>query len=830
MTGSAQLFPNKTAMATQLNWMFDWAKEAHGDGLIEIAHGKEKPNSARLFTPGEIDEAVQYADAVNRRGHNVYVGAALRKPGSPRGKRAGNSDCLTTGAIGVDADESTEAVAAKINAIAAPGLTVMTGTVPGLRQQFWLKLSCECSAVNQFAEATKVLVNQVGGDQNAIGAARIMRLGGSVSFPPKRKRDRGYVAELTTLTINPDADPVSIESLLKLGDDLFDSKKVRSNSVETVSQDPGCSLSPSSQKTEFGEASQARIADLLRQIRNDDCLWEKWFEVGAATHHASGGSTEGFDLWAKWSAQSPKHDRGEVIRTWGSFDNETEKPYTLGTLVHHARKDSAPRDYAELIKAVDGLKPDNFDLDVVGQIVTEAALQSPIRREFLFNKIKICTKIPLRTLREQVKLSSEVSEVDQLELARMTVDQIGCDNIVCVDAIFWTWSPNGVWQETHDRKVGGVIHSVLSSQGMEVSAALVNSVTDVMKTAIFKQGHQFNVGNPETVNCLNGELELVDGAWVLAPHCREHYRTTQIPVEYDAGASAPRFTMFLEEVFLGDSDKEKKIRALLELAGYTLMSHARHEKFVLAIGPGANGKSVFLAVLETLCGSENVAGVQPSNFDRTFQRAHLHQKLANIITELRQGEVIADAELKAITSGEPSTVEHKFKDPFVMRPFSTCWFGTNHMPHTRDFSDALFRRATVLTFNRTFAKSEQDPLLKDKLKTELPGILNLALDAYARALQAGFTEPPSSVEAKAEWRLETDQVAQFMEECCERDPDGSEKSAILYSTYTAWAEREGITRTMSHRGFRQRLTRMGFGQGRDKYGKVVTGLRVRSVR
>jgi len=114
------------------------------------------------------------------------------------------------------------------------------------------------------------------------------------------------------------------------------------------------------------------------------------------------------------------------------------------------------------------------------------------------------------------------------------------------------------------------------------------------------------------------------------------------------------------------------------------------------------------------------------------------------VTELKQGEVIADAELKAITSGEPATVEHKHRDPFVMRPFATCWFGTNHVPHTRDFSDALFRRAVVLQFNRTFAPHEQDPMLKTKLLAELPGILNLTLNAYARALVGGFTHPVSS--------------------------------------------------------------------------------------
>jgi putative DNA primase/helicase len=221
-----------------------------------------------------------------------------------------------------------------------------------------------------------------------------------------------------------------------------------------------------------------------------------------------------------------------------------------------------------------------------------------------------------------------------------------------------------------------------------------------------------------------------------------------------------------------------------------------------------------------------VAGVQPSSFDNRFQRAHLHQKLANIVTELRQGEVIADAELKAITSGEPATVEHKHKDPFVMRPFATCWFGTNHMPHTRDFSDALFRRATILTFNRVFTPDEQDPLLKDKLLAELPGILTLALNAYAEACQFGFTQPSSSESAKNEWRLEADQVAQFVDECCERDRHAEAGSTEVYRAYKAWAADCGISKPVSQRSMRQRLNRLGFGNRHNRTGNFVTGLRV----
>jgi len=250
----------------------------------------------------------------------------------------------------------------------------------------------------------------------------------------------------------------------------------------------------------------------------------------------------------------------------------------------------------------------------------------------------------------------------------------------------------------------------------------------------------------------------------------------------------------------------------------------------MLIGPGANGKSVLLGVLEKLCGSENVAGVQPSNFNCKFQRAHLQEKLANIVAELKQGEVIADAELKAITSGEPATVEHKFKNPFVMRPFATCWFGTNHMPHTRDFSEALFRRAMILQFNRTFARNEQNPRLKDELLKELPGILNLALNAYARALDPviRLSQPASSEQAKQEWRLEANQIAQFVEDECDVDGEAEVQMKPLFDRYKSWAEEKGIVRTVSLKSMRDRLTQLGYGKRVANSGKFVKGILLKS--
>ena len=78
-----------------------------------------------------------------------------------------------------------------------------------------------------------------------------------------------------------------------------------------------------------------------------------------------------------------------------------------------------------------------------------------------------------------------------------------------------------------------------------------------------------------------------------------------------------------------------------------------------------------------------------------------------------------------------------------MRPFATLWWGTNHLPNANDYTPALNSRARVIEFNRFFTVNERDELLKEKLKLEAPGIIRLALEHYAAAVENGFTLPES---------------------------------------------------------------------------------------
>ncbi|XKH00785.1 phage/plasmid primase, P4 family [Marinobacter nauticus] len=487
----------------------------------------------------------------------------------------------------------------------------------------------------------------------------------------------------------------------------------------------------------------------------------------------------------------------------------------------------APREYAEILADANALTKES-DPDAIDSLIAETIPLKAIQKRQVRQAIKKATGLPFSVMEEAERANFDDEGTDDLQLARGLASEIGRDNVLAAQSFAWKWHECGVWKKQDERTVKQWVQNYIGDKAGEVRKSNVDSVADLFRTEIYMPQHAFDVGPVECVNTLNGELMLADwGQWELMPHTRTHYRTTQVPVEYDHKAEAPQFVKFLADVFKGDPDAGDKATAVLEMMGYTLMAHSRHEKFIILVGSGANGKSVLLKVLEALAGRDNVAAVQPSQFHNKFQRAHLHNKLANIVSEIKEGAVIDDDALKGITSGESSTVEHKNKDPFDMRPFSTCWFGTNHMPNTRDFSGAMFRRAMVLQFNNTFKPElgNCDPNLTEKLIKELPGILTLALDAYADALIEGFTMPQSCVDAREEWRLNADQVAQFVDVECEATPDAQTPSQAMYEAYKEWAKDSGIHNQLAIKSFKERMERLGFKYGRNSTGRFYSGVR-----
>lgn len=701
-------------------------------------------------------------------------------------------------AVFVDFDTQDSGTVGRLLADPLPPSSIVE-TSPKKYHAYWI---VDNLALEQFTDLQKRMIAEWGTDPKVHDLSRVMRLPGFM-----HRKDEPFQCRVEL------SDPCQIYTT----DDLMQRYPMQAPPPHSPST-ASASAMASYARAALENACSA-VAGTANGTRNDTLNRES-YGIGQLVAGGEIPATRARESLHS-AALHAGLSEGETTATLNSaFTAGSESPRTAP---QRPRARDA-RAFAEILANAERLTIDSA-ADDINTITLETAALNPVERRQVFDTIKAQTKIPLGVLRETLSVAT-TDGPDHLALARSAIAQIGEQDIIATQPFVWRWHGTGVWKKAEERAVRSWVQSSLDGTE-EVTKGLVDSVTDLLKTEIFKAEHEFDIGPADCVNALNGEITLEARQWTLRPHNREHYRTTQIPVRYDPAAAAPRFTQFLREVFPGP-DGEQSITAVLEMMGYSLMAHCHHERFIILVGNGANGKSVLLRLLEALAGYENVSGVQPSQFANKFQRAHLHGKLVNIVTEIEQGEVIDDAALKGIVSGEPSTVEHKFKDPFQMRPFATCWFGTNHMPHTRDFSDALFRRALILKFDSTFTPElgNCDPRLSEKLEAELSGVLNMALNAYLNAIQHGFTMPDSSKQARDEWRLEADQAAQFIEDVCTVDPASEEQAKPLYDEYTNWAHDNGITRTLTMKSFRDRMNRLGFGARRSSSFRYVTGVRV----
>lgn len=210
--------PNRADIQKHIEWLIEPARGDFDDGLIEIAyegHGRG-PREARLFGLDEVAEAVDFAARQNSSGSNMYIGAALRLPDTARDGRTTAADFYVATAVPIDIDTDYDATRAKMAAVCDDGLVVTTGMTPTRRSQHWTRLVEPCDDAYEFGHAFAALVMHTGADKAVKDPARIMRLGGTVSYPNKDKLAAGYLVETTATTVQPHAKPSDIIRLQAL--------------------------------------------------------------------------------------------------------------------------------------------------------------------------------------------------------------------------------------------------------------------------------------------------------------------------------------------------------------------------------------------------------------------------------------------------------------------------------------------------------------------------------------------------------------------------------------------------------------------------------------
>jgi len=431
--------------------------------------------------------------------------------------------------------------------------------------------------------------------------------------------------------------------------------------------------------------------------------------------------------------------------------------------------------------------------------------------------------------------NESIAELDENTMAEMILGKIEPENLFHHPSGTYIfddhWKPIGKEQlNNRVRKEIALLNRQRKKYGHKpekITLNRVKSVAELLKMAAFREDVQFNSGPTNIVSVENGDLVLDGEDWQLCKPLREHHRIARSPVKYDPTATAPQFQAYLESLFDGEEDAEDKANLLLKMMGLALMTDTRFERFLILLGMGGNGKSVFLELLRKFVGARNTAAVHPMQFENTFHRQHMDGKLVNIVTESPQGFKLPTADVKALVSGEAMTVEKKHQDPYVIKPFATLFWSTNHLPHPSDYSNALYRRTFILDFNHSF-EGRADDQLGNKLSPELSGVLNMVLKQLAKLLNSrDFEEPLSSKLSRDRWRVEGDQARLWLQERTERHLTEYVGVTDAFLDYAEWAKEQGYHKVMNRTSFNNRLEAAQIKKIRRGQGVVWTCLRLK---
>lgn len=306
----------------------------------------------------------------------------------------------------------------------------------------------------------------------------------------------------------------------------------------------------------------------------------------------------------------------------------------------------------------------------------------------------------------------------------------------------------------------------------------------------------------DRVRVVNGVLHLAaDGTPTLEPPGVDPLTPVRLPVRYDPKAKCPRFRRFLTEVVPAAAEA-----TVQELLGYLLVPDNSQQKAFLFYGPGGNGKSTLVRVIEALLGVDNVASCSLKSLsDDRFAAADLYGKLANAVADITSEEVASLSTFRAITGGDRLRAERKYERAFDFRPYARLIFSVNRYPPMRDPTNATFARWVVVPFDQQLRGTKaEDKALTRKLTTagELSGILNYALGGLQRLRANGtFTVAAASADALARFRLAADTVAMFLAE--EAFEPGFHRRVEVYEAFRMWCGRAGH-RDMSRNQFYDR--------------------------
>ncbi|MEO7863890.1 MAG: phage/plasmid primase, P4 family [Nitrospirales bacterium] len=321
------------------------------------------------------------------------------------------------------------------------------------------------------------------------------------------------------------------------------------------------------------------------------------------------------------------------------------------------------------------------------------------------------------------------------------------------------------------------------------------------------------IDEPKTLTFMNGTISMCAvqpgiTSIGITPglHCHSPKLVSRclLPYEYLSTAQCPTWLGFLEEILPDEGSRN----LLQQIFGYCLTQDMSLQKFFMFEGAGGNGKGVVTGILGRILGSKNISAVQLSRFHDGHEIVDTLGKLVNFMSELGEKDRTSEEQLKRATGEDLMFFNPKYQKPFSAKFTAKLIISTNERPAFADRSNGTWRRLILLPFPVNIAPEKQNAGLEEKLATELPGILNWAIQGAISLYRKGqFEEPPQSIAARLIYQKESNPARLFFDDCCKTGKGGLVMTRHCYEQYVLYVTGRGY-KALNEGKFKKEVLRL----------------------
>ncbi|MFD1428675.1 phage/plasmid primase, P4 family [Lacticaseibacillus mingshuiensis] len=328
----------------------------------------------------------------------------------------------------------------------------------------------------------------------------------------------------------------------------------------------------------------------------------------------------------------------------------------------------------------------------------------------------------------------------------------------------------------------------------------------------------------ELVACNNGIARIGDGKLSLIQFSPKYHFCAKVATNLVPDAEKPIIHLenggtwdpvsWLRELACND---DQLLVALIQVIGDAAQSSYSRKKAIWLIGNpksskanGANGKSTYEALLESIIGQENTAHLKVDQFSERFALGEIFQKSLVIGDDVQAGKYIDDqSNFNSAVTGDTLRADVKNQQPFNFTFGGSIVQSTNQLPKFANQTGGTNRRMLILPFMANFnGKNANDKIKTDYIHRQNVREYLLAKGLLASALKDEFMQPQVSQKLLNDFEVGNDQVANFIDE----NNWTSEVVPLVwgYSKFAQFCKDAGFTHPLTRPAFTQRMTEFGW--------------------